>query len=191
MQRRRAIRNLAILSGSAFLATAGILNACKASDKKRTELSEKDIPLLDAIGETIIPETATSPGAKAAGIGAYMVKMVNDCYNTKDRNIFIDGLDSFEVSCQKQFSENFTALNPIQKKQFLIQLDAEEKQLARNKKAGKESSIPYFHFLKQLSIHGYITSEAGATSALRYDPIPGKYEGCVAYKKGDRPWATN
>ena len=30
----------------------------------------------------------------------------------------------------------------------------------------------------------------GATQALRYVAVPGKYEGCIPYKKGDRAWAT-
>src|ERR1700676_5385930 len=34
------------------------------------------------------------------------------------------------------------------------------------------------------------TSEPGATKALRYIAVPGKYEGCIPYKKGDKAWAT-
>jgi hypothetical protein len=48
----------------------------------------------------------------------------------------------------------------------------------------------YFGMMKQLTLLGYFTSEIGATQALRYIAIPGKYEGCVPYKKGDKAWAT-
>lgn len=37
--------------------------------------------------------------------------------------------------------------------------------------------------------HGYLTSELGATQALRYDPVPGSYRR-IRYAKGDRRWAT-
>jgi len=37
---------------------------------------------------------------------------------------------------------------------------------------------------------GYFTSEAGCTKALRYIPVPGKYVGCISYRKGDKAWAT-
>jgi hypothetical protein len=43
--------------------------------------------------------------------------------------------------------------------------------------------------IKELSLLGYFTSELGATEALRYNPIPGRYEGDIPYKKGDRVWA--
>ncbi|MEN9349871.1 MAG: hypothetical protein RL372_849, partial [Bacteroidota bacterium] len=48
----------------------------------------------------------------------------------------------------------------------------------------------YFTMIKQLTLWGYFSSEIGATQALRYVAIPGKYEGCIPYKKGDKAWAT-
>jgi hypothetical protein len=44
--------------------------------------------------------------------------------------------------------------------------------------------------IKQLTILGYFTSETGATKALRYEAVPGKYDGAYPYKKGDKAWAT-
>jgi hypothetical protein len=44
--------------------------------------------------------------------------------------------------------------------------------------------------MKQLTLFGYFTSKEGATQALRYKAVPGKYEGCIDYKKGDKAWAT-
>jgi hypothetical protein len=44
--------------------------------------------------------------------------------------------------------------------------------------------------MKQLTLLGYFTSEIGATQTLRYVAVPGKYEGCIPYKKGDKAWAT-
>jgi hypothetical protein len=43
--------------------------------------------------------------------------------------------------------------------------------------------------VKQLTIWGYFTSEPGATKALRYVAVPGKYDGNFPYKKGDKAWA--
>ena len=52
-----------------------------------------------------------------------------------------------------------------------------------------EQPTHYFTMIKQLTLWGYFSSEIGATQALRYVAIPGKYEGCVPYKKGDKAWA--
>ena len=48
----------------------------------------------------------------------------------------------------------------------------------------------YFRMIKELTLLGYFTSEIGATKALRYVAVPGRYDGSVPYKKGDRAWAT-
>jgi hypothetical protein len=44
--------------------------------------------------------------------------------------------------------------------------------------------------MKELTLWGFFTSEVGATKVLRYVAVPGKFEGCVDYKKGDKAWAT-
>ena len=40
--------------------------------------------------------------------------------------------------------------------------------------------------IKQLTIMGYFTSKEGRTGATNYQPNPGKYQGDVPYKKGDK-----
>jgi hypothetical protein len=42
--------------------------------------------------------------------------------------------------------------------------------------------------MKDLTLWGYFTSEIGATQALRFVEIPGRYEGCIPFAKGDRAW---
>ena len=44
--------------------------------------------------------------------------------------------------------------------------------------------------MKELTLLGFFTSEIGATKALRYVAVPGKYVGCIPYNKGDKAWAT-
>ena len=190
MNRRTALNRLTILLGAAVFATSGFLTGCGFGNKKRTEITVNDIPLLDEIGETIIPTTATSEGAKAAAIGAYMVITVNECYNKNQQKIFIDGLNTFDETCENKYKMGFMELSPVQKKELLNQLNAESKQ-ASNKNADNHLQPHYFAMLKQLTINGYFTSKIGATKARRYEAVPGRYEGCIAYKKGDKPWATN
>ncbi|HYE56529.1 MAG TPA: gluconate 2-dehydrogenase subunit 3 family protein [Chitinophagaceae bacterium] len=47
----------------------------------------------------------------------------------------------------------------------------------------------YFRMMKELTLLGYFTSEIGQTQALRYIAVPGRYDGCVDYKKGEKAWA--
>ncbi len=79
-------------------------------------------------------------------------------------------------------------LAPTDKHDFLVALDKEAKDYMSKKKP--EDPTHYFRMMKELTLWGYFTSEAGATKALRYVAVPGKYEGCIPYKKGDKAWAT-
>jgi len=70
----------------------------------------------------------------------------------------------------------------------LVDLDKEAKEYGKTKK--QDDPNHYFSQVKQLTLWGYFTSEPGATKALRYVAVPGKYEGCIPYNKGDKAWAT-
>jgi hypothetical protein len=71
---------------------------------------------------------------------------------------------------------------------LLTAIDKEAKEYQAAKQ--KDDPSHYFTLMKQLTLLGYFTSEIGATQALRYEAVPGRYEGCVPYKKGDKAWAT-
>jgi hypothetical protein len=79
------------------------------------------------------------------------------------------------------------SITPQQRHDLLVKLDGEQKQFMQTKK--KEDPKPYFRMMKELTLLGYFTSEIGCTQARRYVPVPGKYEGCIPYQKGDKAWA--
>ena len=45
--------------------------------------------------------------------------------------------------------------------------------------------------IKGLILTGYFTSEAGATRALRYELIPGRFDPDIPLRPGDRSWASD
>lgn len=49
---------------------------------------------------------------------------------------------------------------------------------------------PFFTLVKELTILGYFSSEIGCTQALSYVQVPGRYEGVVKLKDGQKAWAT-
>ncbi|GAO44232.1 gluconate 2-dehydrogenase subunit 3 family protein [Flavihumibacter petaseus] len=189
MNRRKAVSTVAVILGGTMVGSQLFLTGCKQEPKRAslTDFTPDDIALLDEVGETIIPTTDT-PGAKAAKIGAFMKVMVTDCYEEKNQKAFVEGLTALEAASDKQFGKNFMNLDAAQKKELLTALDKEAREYQKNKK--DEDPSHYFKMMKDLTLQGYFTSEVGATKALRYVPVPGKYEGCIPYKKGDRAWAT-
>ncbi|CEP34847.1 MULTISPECIES: gluconate 2-dehydrogenase subunit 3 family protein [Halomonadaceae] len=56
--------------------------------------------------------------------------------------------------------------------------------------ADSDEALPhYFTMMKQLTLFGFFTSEVGATEVLRYEAVPGRYDGCAPYN-GEPAWAT-
>jgi hypothetical protein len=189
MNRRDALSRVALILGGTVVGANVFLEGCKPADKKATSLTEfspDDVAYLDEIAETIIPATDT-PGAKAAKVGAFMTVMVRDCYEEKDQRTFRDGMDKINDASNKKFDKTFMAVTPQQRHELLVGIDNEQKEYAKNKK--KDDPDHYFRLMKELTLLGYFTSEPGATQALRYVETPGRYEGCIPYKKGDKAWA--
>lgn len=188
MNRREALNMVALLMGGTIVGGTVFLQGCSTGDKKATfSLTTEQIAFLDEIAETIIPTTQT-PGAKAAKVGAFMQVMVADCYEANDQKIFLDGLKTVDESSTKKFNAPFSKLTPEQRTELLSGIDKDAAAYTKDKK--KEDPNHYFILMKQLTLLGYFSSEIGATQALRYVAVPGKYEGCIEYKKGDRAWAV-
>src|SRR3954471_8959181 len=189
MNRREALSKVALIMGGTVIGANIFLEGCKPEDKKSTsaaEFNDQDIAYLDEIAETIIPQTNT-PGAKAAKVGAFMAVMVKDCYEPDDQKTFRDGMDKINNASNKKYDKAFMQITPEQRHALLVDIDNEQKEYSKNKKA--IDSNHYFRLMKELTLLGYFTSEPGATQALRYVETPGKYEGCIPYKKGEKAWA--
>jgi Gluconate 2-dehydrogenase subunit 3 len=201
MNRRDALARVALIMGGTVIGADYFLTGCSAPAEKKTAaqtgtpaaeakplLDASQVSLLDEVGETILPATS-SPGAKAAHVGSFMAVMVRDCYTPADQKIFLHGLAQLDEACKKQLGKGFLACDASQRTAFLTKLDAEQKAFTANQRPDDPSH--YFRMMKQLTLLGFFTSEVGATQALRYLPVPGRYDGNVPYKKGDKAWATS
>jgi hypothetical protein len=187
MNRREAISAVAWLMGGTLI-SADLLVSCTSRKLEVGDLfKEEQVAFLNEVGETILPATST-PGAKAANVGEFMAVMVQDCYSKEDQQVFVEGISKLNEASDKQFNKDFMELDAQQRTVLLTKLDAEQKQHMASK--DKEAPNHYFRMMKELTLLGYFTSEVGATQALRYVPVPGRYDGCMDYKKGDRAWAV-
>lgn len=189
MNRREAISQVAWILGGTIVGAELFMNlGCNPSSEKVNDLFDYDqLRLLDEIAETILPTTST-PGAKTAEVGAFMTVMVKDCYTPEDQKVFINGLADLDKRFDKAYGKSFMESASKERTDFLTALDKEQKEFSLNKKPDEPNH--YFSMIKQLTLLGFFTSNVGATQALRYLPIPGRYDGCTSYKKGDRAWAT-
>jgi hypothetical protein len=192
MNRREALSRVAIIMGGTVLGAEAFLSGCTTA-KTGLVFSAEDIAFLNEVGEVIIPATNT-PGAKEAKVGEFMSVMVRDCYDEKNQIIFMEGMLELKFKEAKaKIGKSFMEANAQERHDLISALD---KEVQANKEAQKTNpdkkngnAKHYFTMMKELTLTGFFTSEVGATKALRYVAIPGRYEGCVPYTKGDKAWA--
>lgn len=184
MNRRELLKLITAATGTAMIGGTVLLSGCATSPTAPANFSAEDIALLDEIAETILPRTKT-PGAKDAKVGDFMSLYVTDCYTLDERAIFHKGLMTFQDNCKKTYQRSFMELQRSEREDFVNQLDREAKA------AVAADKLHYFTMIKQLTLFGFFTSEVGGTQVLRHVPIPGRFDGEMAYKVGDRGWATN
>jgi hypothetical protein len=212
MDRRELLKMIAIVTGGVVIGGEVFLTGCKTGAKAADAgFTAANISLLDEIGETIIPATAT-PGAKAAKIGEFMKIMVTDCYTEIEQTAFTAGISALEEACKKTNSKSFMECTPEQRHGFLVSLEKEAKayntkrdeedkpKREANNKANKDlawkdhkefkgAPSHYYTMMKQLTLWGFFTSKTGATETLRHIAVPGKFDGAFPYIKGDKAWA--
>lgn len=129
--------------------------------------------LLGLLVDRILPATPHCPGAYQAKVHHYITEIVEDCFEEDSKKIVTLGL-------KKLKSMGFERFNKQKQLAILNEWD--------RMSSSVESKKSFFQTIKSLTIAGYFSSEIGVTQALRYNPIPGKYLGCVPYKPGEVAW---
>lgn len=194
MDRRKALKNIATLIG-ASVATGlamerfNFLAGCSnKSGQSYFSISEQKI--VAEIAVMIIPATST-PGAKEAGVPAFIEMMLQDCYQKPEQDSFKNGLKEVETK-SKALGNDFLSLNPEQKKVVLTQIENEamantnpppkvDKAPTNDEtkavtKASQPPTPSFWQLMKELTLLGYFTSEIGMTKAMEYAPVPGRIE---------------
>jgi hypothetical protein len=175
MNRREAIQRATLLLGGVLSAPlmAGAMGQILNTGESVAVTADQSV-LLAEVADIIIPTTGT-PGAKAAGVEKFIVRVVRDCFEKPEQEKFYAGLAKLDADSQAKFSKGFAALDLAQKNVMLKQSTVDNK--------------AFFLMMKGLTVTGYFTSEIGATQALEYLPIPGKFEACIPLKPGQKAWA--
>lgn len=183
MDRRQALERVGYLLGGTIIGASALLSpGFTFSSETENDLFDKaKIDLMNEIGETILPKTVT-PGARDANVGAFMAICVKDCYTPADQQMFLSGLAEVDQLAKDSYGKEFIQISSQQKNDLLNQLLKESKTYNSQKKAGEPAH--YFGMFKELTLFGFMTSEVGATKFLKYNPAPGRFDGCTT----ERPW---
>jgi hypothetical protein len=188
MRRRKAIQNLGLLFGGVLAGGAG-WEWWSLSKRPAMELLQGNLALLDDLADTLIPSTDT-PGAKAAGVGALIFVMVRDCTDRKTRNNFTEGLQDLIDKAKSTYGKPFGECTAAQREALLDSFGNAGQAGLLGKVRKRLTGDSFYTTLKKYTVLGYCTSKPGATEAMRYDYIPGRYVGSVPLEPGQRSWST-
>ena len=134
---------------------------------------------MTALSERVIPTTDT-PGAIAAGVPAYLEKLLADWALPEDRVPIIAGLDALAAKSMADYKVSPVQATPAQQDALLT--------------AAMEGAVPggmeFFDAFRQLVITGYYTSEVGMTQEREYLPVPGEYDGAFPYSKVNKVYSA-
>lgn len=178
ISRREALKRAAAACGTlAFLASC----VRDVADERATTdasvdlgagvLDARELRLMEAIADTLLPDTAASPGAKAAGVAAGIQLLLTDCYDAAAQRRVKEGLRNLRP-------DHYAAMPREGRERVLRELDA----------AARQQPDHWFALARELSERAYFSSEVGMTKALRWIQTPGRWTGCVPLEPGQAAW---
>ena len=112
LTRRAALQRLGILGDGTLAAplVSGMLSGCRATPPGPTftpqTLIDGDYELVGTLSDIIIPATDT-PGARDAGVPAYIDEMLTTWYPEEDREAFLAGLRHLNSKAESLFDTPF------------------------------------------------------------------------------------
>lgn len=168
IDRREAIKRAALMFGAAV--SASTFNGLMAADRKALGaganwtpkyLGRKQAKMVTLAADLILPKSDT-PGAIDVGVPQFIDFSYGKFMDDEEKATFDKGLALWSKAGFLKASK--------------------DEQIALLKKA-KNSSRPFIRHLRQLTILGYFTSEEVMKNVTTYDPVPGKYVGCVSIEE--------
>lgn len=180
MDRRKALRNIGLLSGGLIL-----LPACDLSKENvtrvmnRFEVTEKQETLLKDLVATLIPETEI-PGAGSLEIQDFVWVMADDCLEKEVQDSYIRGLQSFKGNFGRIAGKDFDDLGQAERVAGL-------KALMEAEVDGEIGDVQNFiEITKAFAILGYTQSEYFMTEVMPYTLIPGKNPECRTVEPNEK-----
>ena len=175
MDRRIAIKNLAIVSGGLITLPQWMVS-CGVSDTTihQTSFSVAEQKILASITDTIIP-VGNSIGALSVGVDKFLQKLIDDCYEKDAQDNVKVQLGTLDGSAKATNKKSFSDCTQAQREELLLKLSTS------TNKAEKD----FFDLIKSETIRGFNTSQKVMQEYLGYKVAPGHYYGSVDVKTAD------
>lgn len=175
MNRRKAIRQLAIASGGMIILPQWMVS-CGLSDSPlhNTSFTKTEQELLAAITDTIIP-AGNSIGALAVEADKFLQKLLDDCYEKEVRDNVKKQILSLDAKANSTNKKSFSGCTQQQRESLLLACSVSEIKEEKD----------FFDLIKSETIRGFNTSQQVMKEYLGYKVAPGHYYGCVDVNNKD------
>ena len=169
MDRRNALKNLTIASGSLISLPAWMMS-CGISDKNthHSGFNSTEQKILASVTDTIIP-AGTSVGAISVGVDKFLQKLIDDCYEKPVQ----DNVKK-QLRVLNEYADNDHGKSIAECTQ-----DQREKLLQKFADSADKDEKEFFKLIKTETIRGFNTSQKVMEEYLGYKIAPGHYNGCV------------
>lgn len=169
MNRRKALKTLAIVSGGAIILPQWMIS-CGVSDSAihHSSFSVAEQRILASVTDTIIP-AGDSIGALSVGVDKFLQKLIDDCCKKEIRYNVKTQLKNLEESAIATHKTSFADCTQKDREILLLKFGGSVDQLEKD----------FFDLVKSETIRGFNTSQKVMTEYLGYKVVPGHYYGCV------------
>lgn len=184
LDRRDALAGMAAMFGAGLFAPIARAAAAGVTPEidwppSTPVFTDDQRALVSVLSERVMPSTDT-PGAIAAGVPAFIEKMLADWALPDDRKPILAGLDAIEARSQADYGLAAARATPEQQ-DALLTLAMEDK---------LPGGADFFDKFRQLVLTGYFTSEIGITQEREYLPVPGRYDGAFPYSQVNKVYSS-
>jgi hypothetical protein len=193
MERRDVLKYTALLMG-ASLSTgtiAALVAGCKVDNSIDWEpafLTHDQVSFMDELAETILPKTKT-PGAKDALVTRFIDTIRPLRFSNEDNEEFKTNLDAFIQNATQELGKDFVKVSAEKRLEWVTGVDKASYEMIKNKDDEHDLERPFYLSLKEQILGGYFSSEIVAKEYFEFDPVPGRYDGCIPYEDIGRAWA--
>lgn len=193
MERRDVIKYTAFFMGASLSSStiASLLAGCKVDTSPGwmpTHFNQAEADFISEVGETILPKTST-PGAKDAMVERFIDTIRPLRFSAEENERFKKDLNQLMQQAKTDLGKDFVSASPEKKLEWVTAIDKSSFDALKAQPDMPDEEKPFFLNLKAQILGGYFSSEIVANDYFAFDPVPGRYDPCIAYEEVGRAWA--
>jgi len=173
MDRRSAMKQLAILTGGAVM-----MPACDFSEEsilqayQNLNITQSDKVLLTKVTNTIFPGT-TLKKAEELMIQDFVLVMSNDCLGAAQQAAFVNGLKNWDNFSKENFGTVFSKMDQKEAEDAFVKTMAME----GTNESPTGQARQFLGTTKRFALQGYLNSEYFMTEIKPYELVPARFYG--------------